>query len=369
MSVDPTTHLQKKWVEQLHKEFENICWYYRVPLRRPLFVLEDAKSYLGKWDPASRTIVLTFELILNNPWSVVLEVLKHEMAHQYVNEMLGVDDATHGDHFEHACEKLGIAEWARNASGDLPDSLHAKSEPSDEEASLLRRVDKLLNLAQSSNEHESALAMMRVRELHLKYNFRNFQFSENRYRDYETKTIHLGKKRVSRVETALFSLLNEHYMVRVVFGDLYDALHDARYKIVELVGRKASILMAEHVYFFLKQTIERLWKEFFAYSKDAALRASYQLGIIRGFDSKLRQMNLTMEKGLADLKQVKSLMIMADRDLEKYLLQKFPRLASRYAGRSRLDAQAYSQGISVGKLITVSKPITSSAGFGGFLSK
>ena len=48
-------------------------------------------------------------LVLGHPWGAVVEVLKHEMAHQYVQEHLGVvDESAHGPAFRAVCEKLGI---------------------------------------------------------------------------------------------------------------------------------------------------------------------------------------------------------------------------------------------------------------------
>ena len=48
-------------------------------------------------------------LVTEHPWTVVLEVLRHEMAHQYVDEVLGVHDETaHGPTFQAVCEARAI---------------------------------------------------------------------------------------------------------------------------------------------------------------------------------------------------------------------------------------------------------------------
>ena len=63
------------------------------------------------------------------------------------------------------CRRLGVATWASSASCDLPPEIpdwHQRVLTSEEER-LLNRAEKLLALAESSNEHEAALAVERVR--------------------------------------------------------------------------------------------------------------------------------------------------------------------------------------------------------------
>src|SRR5437868_5340763 len=66
--------------------------FFRRKLTPAAIELSDAGSRLGRWVSDLRTIEIARSLILSHPWGVVLEVLKHEMAHQYVYEVLGVSD-------------------------------------------------------------------------------------------------------------------------------------------------------------------------------------------------------------------------------------------------------------------------------------
>jgi hypothetical protein len=54
-----------------------------------LVALSDSERRLGEWNRAQRTISISRRLVVQQPWGVVREVLKHEMAHQYVFEILG----------------------------------------------------------------------------------------------------------------------------------------------------------------------------------------------------------------------------------------------------------------------------------------
>ena len=67
----------------------------------------------------------------------------------------------HGNAFQAACLRLGVAEWARLASGELPQQIPSWRDKllSKDEERLLKRAEKLLALAASTNEYEATLAM------------------------------------------------------------------------------------------------------------------------------------------------------------------------------------------------------------------
>ncbi len=85
-------------------------------------------SRWGQWDSETRTLTLSEALIREYPWDVILEVLKHEMAHQIVSETYGGDEG-HGALFHQVCRKLGVLPWAMRAETEaLPKSSHEESE-------------------------------------------------------------------------------------------------------------------------------------------------------------------------------------------------------------------------------------------------
>ena len=64
-----------------------------------------------------------WRLIEQHPWDIVVEVLKHEMAHQLADELLGGCESAHGVIFRDACRMLGVANWAAGAACDLPQEI------------------------------------------------------------------------------------------------------------------------------------------------------------------------------------------------------------------------------------------------------
>src|SRR5690606_13645615 len=105
---------------ELDRELENACLralateydqlnydLFNDLLRRPELRLGEGRSRLGTWETNPPTITLARQLVLERPWGVLVEVLKHEMAHQFVNQVLRVDEPPHGPAFAQVCRERG----------------------------------------------------------------------------------------------------------------------------------------------------------------------------------------------------------------------------------------------------------------------
>src|SRR5438876_314160 len=77
---------------------------FKSRLRAPQLVLSDAESRLGQWQPRGRVLEIGRGFAIDSDWGTVVEVLKHEMAHQYVSEVMGEPDGGgHGPAFRDLC--------------------------------------------------------------------------------------------------------------------------------------------------------------------------------------------------------------------------------------------------------------------------
>ena len=75
----------------------------------PVLVLSDTTARLGRWIASTRTLELSRELVFARPWVEVISVLEHEMAHQFVSEVLHArEDSAHGQTFRRVCAERGI---------------------------------------------------------------------------------------------------------------------------------------------------------------------------------------------------------------------------------------------------------------------
>lgn len=318
------------WENELH---------FRARLRRPPLSLSETMSRLGAygWDPSR--IEINRRLVLERPWTQTTEVLRHEMAHQYVREVLGiVDEAPHGPAFRSVCEAAGIdgraAGLVESGVGD------------DATSRLVDRVQKLLALASSSEQHEAEAAMRKAHELMLRHNLENHDLRGPG--GYEVR--HLGDpaRRRSRMERDVVGLLLTYFGVQAIEIPVYRPRVGKRGIVFEITGTRANVALAEHVFSFLNATSERLWQEArHAHDLPGTERVPYQSGVIRGFGEKLAEERSVLAGT--------GLVWVGDADLKRFHRARHPRVHT-VTRRSRGGA-AHALGRAAGKEVVLHGPL------------
>lgn len=355
-------NLTRIWTERLYREYDNVVFHFGVKLIRPQIVISESESNLGLWNSETRTISISRKLILSHSWDIVIEVLKHEMAHQIVSEVYSYGDL-HGALFRKACAILSVADWAACATGKLPEQVPSWREKTlaDDDERLLKRAEKLLALAESANEHEASLAMKRVRELYERYNFDHIRAAKA---PENVWTVLCRKKRKTDViDSMILSILNKHFFVRVIHTSLFDAVDCVEYKAAEVLGSRQNVLMAEYVYHFLRQKIESLTRDYRNETGASALQGrSYAIGLLTGFMQKLDR-----ESGANHTSEEKALVKSNDHLLAAYLRSRHPKITNRHFGASYRDAGSYENGRRDGGRISISRGVTHSTGNQGRL--
>ena len=343
-----SAELERALVRQLALRYAQVNEErFRDRLRTPLLALSAATGHLGRWISATRTLEISRDFASTRPWLEVTSVLEHEMAHQFVDEVLGIRDETaHGDTFRRVCAERGID--ARAAGVPVP------STTSDDAARTLDRIRKLLALAASSNQHEAEIAMRRAHELMLRHNIDAIGNTEG----YEVRHVGDPLKRGNRVETEVMLLLGEFFFVKVIRVPVYVAHAGKTGNVYEIAGTRANVEMAEHVYEFMLATADRLWR---ANRTDARVRngrdrLAYQAGVVRGFRDKLS----------AERKELRGtgLVWVGDGDLDRFYRSRHPRITTRRS--SVRMGGAHAAGREAGRTVVLHKPVTST-GAGGRL--
>lgn len=322
---------------------------FRNRLRPPMFALSEAAGRWGRWISATRTLELARHLVLERPWPEVLGVLLHEMAHQYVDEVLRAgDEAAHGEVFRKVCEERGID--SRAAGPPVP-----QEASSAEVDRVLERIRKLLALASSENQHEAELAMRKAHELMLRHNIE--AAAAHASADYEIA--HLGDptKRGNRVDDAVMFVLLEYFFVKVIRIPVYLPRLGKHGKVFEISGTRANVEMAKHVYAFLLATAERLWNENRADHRvrNGRDRLTYQAGVIRGFQDKLGAER-------AELRGT-GLIWRGDSKLDDFYHARHPRISS--VKRTVRLTGAHDAGREAGRTIVLHRPIEHGGSSGG----
>lgn len=348
--------LERALVRQLGDTWSEINHnHFRNRLRRPVFTFTESERRLGAWDSRARTLSISRRLVLDRPWAVVREVLKHEMAHQFVDEVLGVRDQTaHGPAFEALCRQHGIDA----AAAGEPPSRHAPTgAPGDEAAdgdselgaaSVLRRIARLLALADSPNAHEAEAAMRAAQRLMLKHNIDANAAAARE--GFSFRQVGAASGRVSGAEHLLAGILGRHFFVEAIWVPSYRPREGRTGRILELCGTPSNLDVAAYVHGFLLETGERLWRH---HRVARGLRGNrerrrFLLGVMMGFDDKLTA-------SAADNRR-EGLIWVGDPALADYLARRYPRRTGG-AGIGITATETYEHGRTAGRNIVLSRPI------------
>jgi hypothetical protein len=341
-----TAELERRILRRLALEWEDLNWsLFRSTLRTPQLRLLAAASRLGEWCAADRTIGISRHAVLEHAWLEVVEILKHEMAHQFVDEILGGEEHPHGPRFVRVCQDRGI-DPAATGMPAAPTEAQAEDR-------VIARVRKLLALAESSNQHEAELAASTAQRLILKFNLDLQSRARTGDEAFRFAWVGVPTGRVQAHQRYLGALLIEHFFVKGVWVSAYLPETDKVGSVLEICGRPENVQMAEFVHDFLSRTIERLWVE---HKKAQGMtsnrdRRAFLTGAVAGFGAKLEEKRRDARR--------EGLVWVGDAGVREYVHRRHPRLHS-VRSSAQDHREAYAHGQSAGRSIVLSRPMTSS---------
>ena len=323
---------------------------FRGSLRIPIFLLDDAETRLGQWERQTRTLSLSRSFVSSAAWPTVVEVLKHEMAHQFVSEVLQVHDETsHGPTFQRVCLERGID--ARAAGGPLPLEVDPRVQR------VARTVEKLLALAGSDNVHEAEVAMRTARRLLAEHNLDDSQvLGQNQAKVHDYRHVGPVLLRVHEWQRLLASLLCEHFGVEAIWVSAFLPRTGKRGSQLELCGTPANLKIAEYVHGYLSASAPRLWQ---AYKERESVRGDrerlpYFAGLMNGFRDQLRT-DAQKDAALGGTAQ-REMVHLASEALRGFYRSRHPYVRTvRYGGAAR--GEAFAEGESEGRSLTLRRPL------------
>ncbi len=280
----------------------------RMRFSPPLILLVPELS--GKWGQwyggQAPRIELRESLLTQHPWFALVDVLRHETAHQVVETLFpGLDEPPHGPKFREMCLLLGARP---QASGTYPLLDHLLFQEEKEEgavtpqARLLVKIRKLLSLSSSTNEHEAQAALLKARELEARF---LEEYGESAEEDSPGEegyfTVGVGPllRQVSYRECLLASLLQEFYRVRVLWDfvpDLESGLPVKYLKQLSLSGTRRDIQVAAYVYdcltSYMRGALYQLPPAMLGRALGSRrIQKDFEIGVITGFRNALREQN------------------------------------------------------------------------------
>ncbi len=344
--MDPvplTLELERAALHALAAEWRNANGtHFRNLLRPPLLALSSGGATLGRWIARTRTLELDRALILGHPWTTVCEVLRHEMAHQFVDEALNIHDQTaHGAAFQRVCADRGIdarAAGLPEPTGAVGDSRHK----------VIERVAKLLALAASASEHEAHTAMNAAQRLMLEHNIAAVTAEPGRR--FVSKELGEPTGRMEEARSLIAVLLAEHFFVQAIRVRVWRVREATEGTVLEVTGTPENVAMAEYVYAFLDRTADALWvahKKAHRVTGDRARRA-FRAGVVMGFGAKLAEQRSTHQE--------RGLVWVGDPELAAHYRRRYPRIAMvRTGGAGDVDARRH--GEAAGRTVVLSRGV------------
>ena len=364
--------LERRILHGLACEWEKALWVldtaHEELMLKPLFSLTDMTNKHGYWSSEKREICLSRNLVLNHPWDAILEVLLHEMAHQFAEEVLGAsDEPPHGPKFQRACYLLRANPKASGKYEPLDGRIRRKSSRSEDR--IMIRVKKLMALAQSQNQHEAELAMAKAHEFIAKYNLD--LLAHNKDRDFVSVFVGKSALRHFREDYHLARLLQDFYFVYGLWVSTYVLEKDKMGRVLEVSGTVQNTKIACYIHAFVQHYIDSQWRKYNeAKGLNRYRKTDFAVGIIEGFRSKLksqsegknpaRHREPSGEKGWK-VAGTRALIKLEDPLLLKYAAYRYPRTTSFKRRVSSQDDVIFRDGMKFGKKLVISKGITDKA--------
>lgn len=330
----------------------------RRSMRHPLFRLGDLKGKHGTWSAAKREITISRDLALKHPWDAVREVLLHEMAHQFTDEVLRAGpELPHGPEFQRACRLLGADPKASGNYPTLEERILGGSCSSQDQ--LMIKITKLMALAESRNRYEAESAMAKAHELIAKYHVdlaagcRDCEPGEGPA-DCGSRlaSIFLGTPalRHTLAEYHLAHLLQDFYFVRSVWVPAYVIAREKKGRVLEISGTVDNIQIAAHIYDCVNRCIQTQWSAYCREKKISPRRKTdFAVGIISGFRCRLDQSMKTVKEQAVTAALIKR----EDRRLDGYIKRRYPHLVGFKRGALSVDHEVRLDGERIGKELVI----------------
>lgn len=228
------------------------------------------------------------------------------------------------------------------------------------ESPILKRIQKLLGLANSDNENEAKLATARANELLIKHNLTLQEVKDVQF-TYGTKDLEKTGLTLKPYQKMIASILMDYFFVRAVVSKKHVGFSSGQWgrakaqyeKVIQLVGTTENCEIASYIFSYLNSAYPRLWKEYQDRTGEGAKgKYSYYLGLSSGITKMLKETRWKVESETG-------LVVQKDKNLEDHMKKKYGN--SSYGGDSKSDinGDVYRDGVEDGKNITLRKPIES----------
>ncbi|MBR56993.1 MAG: hypothetical protein CMH54_02925 [Myxococcales bacterium] len=304
-------------------------------LTPPVFSLDPGTHRLGHWNAQTRTLGISLHHIRTATALEVEQTLRHEMAHQFVSEGFGAENAQpHGALFRKACKLLGV---------------HTPSATSSAGNRAVERVQKLLRLSNSPNRNEAETAMASAFRLMLKHNITQDEVASPD--DYGFAILGSGCARIPLEHKLVASILQEFFFVQCIWISTDIPSSGRKVRVLEALGRPENLKLARYTHTYLHRVLDELWAEYRRNSGKLGrtARKQFRVGVLMGFRERLRQQKTKQQE--------RGLIWLGDRGLSDFLRTRHPRCYTMRSAGYR-TGRAHSDGLETGRKLRIRPGLT-----------
>ena len=302
----------------------------------------ESPKQLGYFNSESYQIGINKNLVYLAKPEVLKNILRHELAHLYIFLTKGPNEQAHGISFRDVCKKFGWGSEVSSAYADLEKENKLSSAPEFEK--ILKKIEKLLNLAKSANQHEASLATAKANELLMKYNLEFYKKDEdNQEEEVFVKNIYEAS-RTNVQMNSLYEIISNFYVQPV--------LNRTSKKVyLEVIGSKINVELADYMAKFFVAEFERLYKD--SGLKGTSAKNSFIRGIAEGFNKKINEQR-------AKDPSLKNELVRLERVLKSQVKMVYSRMGSSSSSSKKVDHEARALGLKAGSNLKVKKGINPS---------
>lgn len=210
------------------------------------FVVFEHPSTLGYYKESFYEIGINKIFLFHSDRQEFIDLLRHELAHFYCHIKHGPQERPHGPLFHDICRSFGWNFTIAKSEVNLPTQILAKNQ------TILSKIDKLLALTASANEHEAKSAMQKVDELLATHQLSLPSSIDN---DEEMVLFRLFEvKKLSKKLESISTILRLFHVFPI-----FNRGKNTTY--LEIFGKRHLVEVAEHVAYFLEKHLEKLWRQ------------------------------------------------------------------------------------------------------------
>jgi hypothetical protein len=248
---------------------------YSYPIKTVIF---NNQTMLGYFDPHFYELGF-HECLMHSNREQLQNIIRHELAHYITFINYGDTVAPHGDEFRAFCKRIGWNEEVHKATTCLDDGICLAQA---EENSVLRKVQKLMALATSSNKHEAEQAMIKSQQLLLKHNIDLNNIENDEDEKIFLKRIMKQTKKNAKMRS--IAQILETFFVNTVYN------RREGFTYLEVVGNATNVEIAEYVANTLEHKLDTLWdqtKKQQTGLKGTIAKNSFFIGVAKGYCNKI----------------------------------------------------------------------------------